>query len=145
MNQVGLVGRMTKDPVLRQLPDNRVQLSFTLAINRTYRNNEGNVEADFVFCSVWGKLAETVDRYCGKGSLIGVNGRLHTSTYINKEQQKVYKTEVVVEDVRFYVLKSRENQLVTQAAHSQLVVTGETPPENFVLPETEEGLPVAQL
>ena len=108
MNQVGLVGRVTKDPVLRQLSENRTYTSFILAINRTFKNSQGTVDADFVSCVTWGKLAEHVVKYCGKGSLIGVNGRLQSRTYMNRENQKVYTTEVAVEDVRFYVLKTPE-------------------------------------
>ena len=106
MNQVGLVGRITKDPMLKQLSEGRILTSFTLAINRNYRNNEGTVEADFVFCNAWGKLAERIAEYCGKGSLVGVNGKLQTRSYTNKENKKVYSTEVLIDDVRFYVLKN---------------------------------------
>ncbi len=105
MNQVGLVGRITKDPVLKQLSEGRILTSFTLAINRNYRNNEGTVEADFVQCSAWGKLAERIAEYCGKGSLVGVNGKLQTRSFTNKENKKMYSTEVLIDDVRFYVLK----------------------------------------
>ncbi len=110
MNQVGLVGRITKDPVLRKLTEGRIHTSFTLAINRNYRNNEGTVEADFVLCIAWGKLAERIVDYCGKGSLVGVNGRLQTRTYTNKDNVRIYSTEVLIDDVRFYVLKTPLNK-----------------------------------
>lgn len=136
MNQVGLVGRMTKDPVLRQLSDNKTQTSFVIAINRNFRNSQGSIDADFVQCVAWGKLAERIVQYCGKGSLIGTNGRLQSRTYMNKEHQKVYTTEVVVEDVRFYALKSRDNQSQGGADYV---------PEHFVLPEKEAELPISQV
>lgn len=110
MNQVGLVGRITKDPILKKLSEGRIHTSFTLAINRNYRNNEGTVEADFVLCSGWGKLAERIADFCGKGSLIGVNGRLQTRSFTNKENKRVYSTEVLIDDVRFYVLKTPERK-----------------------------------
>jgi len=109
MNQVGLVGRFTKDPVLRYLSGNRVQTHFSLAINRNFKNNHGEVDADFVFCTAWGRLAENIVKYCGKGSLIGVNGRIQTRSFVNEENTKIFMTEVVVEDVRFYQLKQRDS------------------------------------
>ena len=133
MNQVGLVGRITKDPTLRQLSEERNQTTFTIAINRPFKNSQGMVDADFIYCVANGKLAEHIVKYCGKGSLIGINGRIQTGSYINRENQKVYTTEVVVEAVRFYVLKS-PNQLAStdpQANNLQAI------PNDFVLPEQE--------
>lgn len=106
MNQVGLVGRITKDLVLKQLAEERHVTNFVLAINRSFKNSQGVVEADFIYCVVSGKLAEHIVKYCGKGSLIGVNGRIQTRSYMNRENRKVYTTEIVVENVRFYALKT---------------------------------------
>ncbi|SOC34757.1 single-strand DNA-binding protein [Ureibacillus acetophenoni] len=165
MNQVGLVGRVTKDPVLRQLSEGRIHASFTIAINRNYKNNEGIVEADFVQCSAWGRLAERIAEYCGKGSLIGVNGRLQSRSYTNKENKKVYSTEVQIDDVRFYILKIPANKVqkeknVSEGAQvaessatfdfgeNQTIAVGTTPSgsnellNSFELPKTEEALPI---
>ncbi len=139
MNQVGLVGRLTKDPVLRHLSGNRVQAHFTLAINRNYKSSRGEVDADFILCTVWGRLAEHIVKYCGKGSLIGVNGRIQSRSFLNEESTKVFITEVVVEDVRFYQLKPRD---------SDGAIKPSKPPDeqgglkDFVLPEAEVQLPV---
>lgn len=111
MNQVGLVGRLTKDPVFKMIADNRPHASFVLALNRNFKNQQGKFEADFILCIAWGKLAETIHKYCGKGSLIGVNGRLQTRTYLNADKVRVYTTEVVVEDLRFYQLKGKQFEL----------------------------------
>ena len=132
MNHVGLVGRTTKDPILRQLVEGRVQTSFILAINRTFKNSEGMVEADFVQCVAWGKSAEHIVKYCGKGSLIGVKGRMQTRSYMNRDNQKVYTTEVIVENVRFYTLKS--------PGESELLATPPPIPEDFILPEQDSEL-----
>lgn len=110
MNHVGLVGRITKTPVLKESATERKYTSFVMAINRHYRNNQGEVDADFVYCSAWGKLAEHITKYCGKGSLIGVTGRLNSRSYTNKENAKVYATEVIVEEVRFYTLKNSPSE-----------------------------------
>lgn len=109
MNQVGLVGRFTKDPVLRYLSGDRVQTHFSLAINRNFKNSRGEVDADFIFCTAWGRLAENIVKYCGKGSLVGATGRIQTRSFVNEESTKIFMTEIVVEDVRFYQLKQRDS------------------------------------
>lgn len=139
MNQVGLVGRLTKDPVLRQLSRNRVQSHFSLAINRNYKNSRGEVETDFILCTVWGKLAEHIVKFCGKGSLIGINGRIQSRSFMNEESTKIYITEVVVEDVRFYRLKppdSDSNTMTSAKSTEQEIL------KDFVLPEKKMQLPV---
>ena len=139
MNQVGLVGRLTKDPVLRQLSRNRVQSHFSLAINRNYKNSRGEVETDFILCTVWGKLAEHIVKFCGKGSLIGINGRIQSRSFTNEHSTKIYMTEVVVEDVRFYRLKQPDNDgstLPPSSSVEQEII------KDFVLPKKELQLPV---
>lgn len=132
MNQVGIVGRITKDLQLRYLNEGSV-VNFVIAINRTFRNSQGDVDADFINCVAWGKLAEHISKYCGKGSLIGINGRLQTRSYINKDNQKIYATEVLAEGVRFFILKSPGDQ--------QPLPTGETKvPQHFELPD--DNLPI---
>lgn len=139
MNQVGLVGRLTKDPVLRHLSENRVQTHFSLAINRNFKNSRGEVDADFILCTVWGRLAEHIVKYCGKGSLIGANGRIQSRSFLNEESTKVFITEVVVEDVRFYQLKPRDSDgaiVLPKPSDEQDGL------KDFVLPEPEVQLPV---
>ncbi|KYG90259.1 single-stranded DNA-binding protein [[Bacillus] sp. KCTC 13219] len=137
MNQIGLVGRLTKNPQLRQLSDTKVQTSFVLAINRNYRNNEGSVDADYVLCVAWGRLAEHIVKYCGKGSLIGINGRLHTRSYINKENNRIFAMDVVAEGVRFYALKqSVPTSNVTKESNDEMRHVS----EHFTLPE--DTLPI---
>lgn len=138
MNQVGLVGRLTKDPTLRQLSDQKVTVSFVLAINRNFRNSQGTVDADYLLCVAWGKLAERIATYCGKGSLIGINGRLQSNSYLNKENVKVYNTEVVVEDVRFYALKQREGQPAADASNQSSTQQEIDVTAHFVLPSEDE-------
>ena len=113
MNQVGLVGRLTKNPTFRVISDTKQSTSFILAVNRNFKNQQGKIETDFVLCIAWGKLAERIEKYCGKGSLIGVNGRLQTRSYMNADNVRMYTTEIVVEDVRFYQLKQKKMKLTT--------------------------------
>ncbi|MCP1143640.1 single-stranded DNA-binding protein [Lysinibacillus endophyticus] len=133
MNQVGLVGRITKDPTLKSFSETRNQTSFVIAINRNFRNSQGMIDADFVPCIAWGKLAERIVQYCGKGSLIGVNGRLQSRSYITKEDTKVYTTEVVVDDVRFYALKLPQDSKLS--APKDIA-------QHFVLPDQQDVVPV---
>ncbi len=103
MNQVALVGRLTKDPELKNLSEGRVQTSFVLAVNRRFRNDRDN-DADFVLCTAWGKAAINTVKYCGKGSLVSIGGRLQARSY-EKDGNRVYVTEVVSEEVRFLATK----------------------------------------
>lgn len=124
MNQVGLVGRITKDPELRTFEQKRPYTTFTIAVNRSFRNSQGNVEADFVLCSAWGKLAETIVKHCGKGSLIGVNGRLNSRTYTNQQSERIYTLDVTAEDIRFYKLNE---PIRTESMEIPGFVQGEKP------------------
>lgn len=110
LNTVSIIGRMTKSPQLKQLSEGRVQTGFVVAVNKSYKNDE----ADFVLCTIWGKLAETTVKYCGKGSLVGITGRLNTRSYEKEEGTRVFVTEIVVEDIRFLVTKKRDGEQPVQ-------------------------------
>lgn len=101
MNRVVLVGRLTKDPELRYTPSGVAVATFTLAVNRTFTNQQGEREADFINCVVWRKPAENVANYLKKGSLTGVDGRVQTRNYEGSDGKRVYVTEVVAESVQF--------------------------------------------
>ncbi|MBP3952617.1 single-stranded DNA-binding protein [Bacillus suaedae] len=101
LNRVVLVGRLTRDPELRYTPNGVAVTNFTLAVNRTFSNKQGEREADFINCVVWQKPAENVANYLKKGSLAGVDGRIQTRSYDNNEGRKVFITEVVAESVQF--------------------------------------------
>lgn len=101
MNRVVLVGRLTKDPDLRYTPNGVPVATFTLAVNRSFSNQQGEKEADFINCVVWRKPAENVANYLKKGSLAGVDGRLQTRNYEGSDGKRVYVTEVVAESVQF--------------------------------------------
>jgi len=100
INRVVLVGRMTRDPELRRTNTGSAVTSFTLALNRNYNSADG-VQADYINCVVWNKVAENVEKYCSKGSLVGVEGRLRSRSYDNAQGQKVYVVEVVCDSVQF--------------------------------------------
>jgi single-strand DNA-binding protein len=101
INQVTLVGRLTRDPELKQTSEGTAVSHITLAVNRHFRNQNGEVETDFVQCTLWRKSAENTSQYCRKGAVLGITGRLQTRNYDNKEGKRIYVTEVVAETVRF--------------------------------------------
>ncbi|EUJ17419.1 single-stranded DNA-binding protein [Listeria aquatica] len=101
MNRVVLVGRLTRDPELRYTPAGVAVATFTLAVNRTFTNQQGEREADFINCVVWRKPAENVANFLKKGSLAGVDGRVQTRNYEGQDGKRVYVTEVVAESVQF--------------------------------------------
>ena len=105
MNKVCLVGRLTKDPELRSTTSGRAVCQFTVAINRTFTNQNGQREADFIPVVVWDKSAENLARYMHKGSLVSVDGRIQTRNY-EKDGQRRYVTEVVADNVQFLDSKS---------------------------------------
>lgn len=100
LNRVVLVGRMTRDPEIRRTNTGSAVTSFTLALNRNYNSADG-IQADYIPCVVWNKVAENVEKYCAKGSLVGVEGRLRSRNYDNAQGQKVYVVEVVCDSVQF--------------------------------------------
>ncbi|HAB7539077.1 TPA_asm: single-stranded DNA-binding protein [Listeria monocytogenes] len=101
MNRVVLVGRLTKDPELRYTPAGVAVATFTLAVNRPFKNGQGEQEADFIQCVVWRKPAENVANFLKKGSLTGVDGRVQTRNYEGNDGKRVYVTEIVAESVQF--------------------------------------------
>lgn len=109
MNQVALVGRLTKDPIVRRLSENRLQSSSIVAVNRSFKNQQGEIDADFIVCTFWGKTAENLATHCGKGSLIGITGRIQSRTYERQDGSRVFVTEIVVDELRFLVTKKRTN------------------------------------
>lgn len=101
INRVVLVGRLTKDPDLRYTPSGAAVARFTLAVNRTFSNAQGEREADFINCTVWRKQAENTANFLKKGNLAGVEGRIQTGSYEGQDGKRVYTTEVVADSVQF--------------------------------------------
>ena len=114
MNRTILVGRLTKDPDLRYTPNGVAVASFTLAVNRTFANRNGEREADFINCVIWRKPAENVANYLQKGSLAGVDGRIQTRSYDAQDGKRVYVTEVLAESVQFLEPKQKQKSTRNQ-------------------------------
>jgi len=100
MNRAVLVGRLTKDPELRYTQSGIAVANFTIAVNRRFAR-EGEQSADFIPVIVWQKAAENVAKYLSKGSQVAVEGRIQTSSYDNKDGQRVFRTEIVADQVEF--------------------------------------------
>lgn len=105
INNVVLVGRLTKDPDLRYVSNGSAVATFTLAVNRNFTNQSGEREADFILCVIWRKQAENLANFAKKGSLIGVVGRIQTRSYDNQQGQRQFVTEVICDN--FQLLESK--------------------------------------
>ncbi|HER6018056.1 TPA: single-stranded DNA-binding protein [Streptococcus pyogenes] len=108
INNIVLVGRMTKDAELRYTASQVAVATFTLAVNRRFKEQNGEREADFINCVIWRQSAENLANWAKKGALIVVTGRIQTRNYENQQGQRVYVTEVVAES--FQMLESRNSQ-----------------------------------
>lgn len=105
INNTTLIGRLTKDIELKYTQSGTAVASFTLAVNRNFKNDAGEYEADFINCVIWRKAAENLANFTRKGSQIGIEGRIQTRNYDNQQGQKVYVTEIVVNN--FHLLDPR--------------------------------------
>lgn len=132
MNKVVLLGRITRDPELRQAGETSV-VNFSVAVDRRFKK-DGGQEADFPSCVAFGKTAEFIEKYFFKGMKIAIEGRLQTGSYTNKDGKKVYTTDVVVEAVEFAESKRTQEQGQEQ---EQAEVEGEF----LSVPFNEEDLP----
>ena len=111
MNKVQIVGRLTRDPEVRYSQgDNPSTIArFSVAVNRKFKNSEGNYEADFINCVAFGKSGDFIEKYFKKGMAIGLTGRFQTGNYTNKDGIKVYTTDIVAEEVEFVESKGSGN------------------------------------
>ena len=109
LNRVILIGRLSRDPDMRYLPNGTAVTSFTLAVDRPFTNSSGEKEADFIPIVTWRQLAEVCANYLRKGSLCAVEGRIQVRHYDNNEGRRVYVTEVVADNVRFLERGEQQN------------------------------------
>ena len=108
INRAVLTGRLTRDPELRTTQSGLSVAAFNLAVDRQYSNSQGKRDADFVSCVIWRKAAENFCNFTSKGSLVGIDGRIQTRNYDDKDGKKVYVTEVVVDN--FALLESKKDR-----------------------------------
>ena len=115
VNRVVLVGRLTKDPMIRKTQTGKSVLSYTVAVNRRYAQNE---QADFINCVAWEKTAEIIGQYARKGSLISVEGRIQSRSYDDKDGKRVYVTEVFSESIQLLDSKSDNEARASSSSSS---------------------------
>ena len=101
MNKVALIGRLTKDPDVRYTPSQKVVCAFTLAVDRPFKNQNGQYEADFIPVVLWGKTAEVAGNSLAKGHRLGVSGRIQVRTFQNNQGQTQWVTEIVGDSIDF--------------------------------------------
>lgn len=101
LNQIVLVGRLTKDPEVKNVDDTKSVSNITLAVPRNFKNADGEYETDFIDITLWNGVANNTAEYCKKGDIVGVKGRMQTSSYEKDDGTKVSKLDVIAEKVTF--------------------------------------------
>lgn len=137
MNKVQLLGRLTRDVELKTTASGVSVCSFTIAVNRRFKNPQGEYEADFINCVAWRQGAELLAKYFGKGSMVGLVGSIQTRSYDNKDGQRVYVTEVSVEEVHF--VESRKTEAVESRSNEGYIPMPE--PGMFPVMPGDDDLP----
>ena len=108
LNQVVLVGRLTSDPEVVTLEGGHKKSSFNVAVQRSYKNQNGEYEADFIRCILWDAIASSTAEYCKKGDIVGIKGRIQVTAY-DEDGKKKYLSEVVAEKVTFLSSKKQDD------------------------------------
>lgn len=117
MNRVMLIGRLTAKPELRYTGSNVPYARFTIAVNRQFNNQEGNREADFINIVVWRKQAEVICNYFDKGNQIAIEGRIQTGSYDDKDGNKRYTTDVVLD--QFHFIESKAQREASSSSNNE--------------------------
>ena len=107
-NMVYLIGRLTEDPTLKKLDDDKEMLTINLAVQRSFKNEDGIYETDYLRCILWNALASHTCEYCKKGDLVGLKGRIQSRSYEDEDKNIKYITEIVVDKISF--LASAKNK-----------------------------------
>ncbi len=109
MNKVLITGRLTKDSELKYTEKQTPIATFSVAVERQYKNDKGQTEADFINCKAFSKTAEVINKYTKKGDLVGIIGNIQTGSY-EKDGKKVYTTDVIVETIEFLQTKPKQEE-----------------------------------
>lgn len=120
LNQIVIVGRLVKSPEVEKEENGKEKSQITLAVPRSYKNANGEYDTDFVDCILWDGVAKNTAEYCKKGDIIGVKGRIQTSTYENEEGEKKKITQIVAERITF--LSSKKEQEVDKTEEKDIEI-----------------------
>ncbi|MBP3841943.1 MAG: single-stranded DNA-binding protein [Bacilli bacterium] len=110
LNQIVLVGRLVKDPEIIESEDGKKRAYVTLAIPRSFKNADGEYESDFINCTLWDAIAKSTTDYCKKGDIVGVKGRVQSSTLEKEDGEKQFRIDVIAERVTFLTSKKEKEQ-----------------------------------
>ena len=139
MNKVILMGRLVKDPELRQTPSGVSVARFSIAVNRRFKNDNGEYDADFINCVAWRQTSEFITKYFQKGSMIAITGSIQVSSWDDKEGKRQYSTEVVVDDAYFTSSKGEASSTSNTAAANDQIQVGVD--SGFIVESDEDDLP----
>ena len=140
MNKAILVGRLTKDPELKTTASGVSVCSFTIAINRRFRNAEGNYDADFINCVAWRQQADFLSKFFSKGRMVGVIGSIQTRNY-ERDGQRVYITEVVADEISFVDSKSQGDSAPQSASAPSANTNSFGADDGFIPMPADDDLP----
>lgn len=134
MNKIILIGRLVRDPELRYTQNSIPTASFTLAVNRNFKNANGEYDADFIPIVAWRGLAETLSKHLKKGARVAVSGRIQTRSYDGNDGQKRYVTEVIADDATIFDWNNANNTRTSDNELSQI-------PQGFMQAEDDDDIP----
>ena len=134
MNNVNIIGRTTSNIELKKTSTTKSVVTFNVAVNRPFKDADGEYQADFISCVAWDKTADLLHKYVNKGHQVGIEGRLQTRTYEDKDKKTVYVTEVVVDKLTLLEKKEQTDQVVPDYAPSDFVSTGKSPAADDDMP-----------
>lgn len=134
MNNVSLVGRLTKDVEIKYTGSQTAVATGTLAVNRQFKNANGEREVDFINFVAWGKIAEIIANYTSKGSQIGITGRIQTRNYEGNDGKRVYVTEVVAESINLLDSRSSNEQQPPQKQERSFSASSPVDIDDLTLP-----------
>lgn len=139
INRAVICGRLVRDPELRRTSNGTPVTSFTVAVNRTFKNSDGQQEADFLNCVAWNKTAEIVDQYCSKGNLVGVEGRLQSRSYQDNQGNNRTVVEIIADQVQFMQSKDSGNHPAETMAQASEKYYGRNRVANSIYPDQMAG------
>lgn len=112
LNQIIIVGRLTKEPEIEKTSEGKERMQITLAVPRSYKNADGEYETDFIDCVLWNTIASNTAEYCRKGDVLGVKGRIQTSNYETETGEKKKNTQIIAEKITFLASKKEKEETV---------------------------------
>ena len=118
MNSVALVGRLTKEPVVKTTQNQKQYCNFTLAVDRRFKDANGQRQADFINCVAWNQTATFIQKYFHKGNRLGITGSIQTRSYDDESGRKVFITEVIADGVEFVESASSKSESPESAGES---------------------------